>query len=957
MNNFLSHLKLRHQIWLSKLFPAIVLILLLAAGVHTEWSNYQKQDKNNRLYHVTELFNKVIISLQVERSLTSKTFVHSFNSKLLEKHKPKVDKLLLELKALERNPLLRGLFPNTPNRIYFDEELLEKLLEIRAQSLYNINIKTIDEYTFIIRKIIKLFESRAMLSNDTNLSFHIAGLIKLLWVTEYAGAEQILISNALQKDKVDLDLIVRIKEAASLQSKYLNDFLDLSSIDNIQKMLLVSSYDKSIKKITGIRDSIYRTGSVSSESSSKKQPNNSGLKEWFNISSSHIESLQLISEGTIQHIIQYTANQRTSALKYMIAYLVSGLLVLGLSSFISLIITRRFVLGIDHAVNSIRAFQEKGEFRRIHTHNGRDEISRLSTAFNTLIEQQKVSQKDLFLSNKVFALTDDGIIIFNAEKQVILTNKAFDQFSSICILPNSDIDFNTACELDESITINLWYAVDKHGTWRGELTLNSESSHPIVVLAHFIAVLDDSDCVINYIATLTNITDLKSSQHQLEHQAKHDPLTGLPNRRHIDLYLEHEVTRHKNRSLNMGILFLDLNDFKYVNDTLGHEIGDEVLIVTARRIKNKLKNNDVVARQGGDEFLVILSETDNSDAVAHIAESLIRTIKQPINIDGKEVRVGVSIGISVFPQDSDSFAKLIAHADMAMYQAKKEPSSAFSFFTPDINKQVSERFQIESDLWSALSNDELYVCYQPKVNMQTGEIIGAEALVRWQHPERGFVPPNEFIPIAEASGLISRIGTFVTLDAIRIIKKMGTQAVPIAVNVAPGQFRTGQIVNRIEEALENSKTPAGLLQIEVTETAFVNEDNKVANLLNGLSDLGIKIAIDDFGTGYSSLSYLQELPIDIVKIDASFIWKLFDDDNSQILVETIINMAKGLKKSLVAEGVETQEQADWLMAHGCDIAQGYFYSKPLAEPDFIEFIASNAKEASQSDAKQAKEHK
>jgi diguanylate cyclase (GGDEF)-like protein len=430
---------------------------------------------------------------------------------------------------------------------------------------------------------------------------------------------------------------------------------------------------------------------------------------------------------------------------------------------------------------------------------------------------------------------------------------------------------------------------------------------------------------------------------QIVHTAEHDSLTGLPNRVLLTDRVGQALAfaaRHKGKA---AVLFLDLDGFKRVNDSLGHSTGDKLLRSVADRLESCVRAGDTVSRQGGDEFVVLLSEVDKPEAAAVIAKRMLEAVKEPHAIEGEILHITTSIGLSIFPEDGLTADILIKNADTAMYQAKEMGRQSYRFFTATMNERAVERQALEEGLRLALQRGEMALHYQPKINLQSGEVCGAEALLRWTHPVRGQVSPATFIPIAEESGLIRSIGDWVLREACRQAQawvEAGLTLGTIAVNVSAGQFLDQQFPDRLLGILEETGLDPSLLELEITESVLMKRIESTAFTLQAIREKGVRISIDDFGTGYSCLSYLQKFPVDILKIDQSFVHKI-GEGNQGVLVAAIIDMARALKLRVIAEGVETPGQLEFLVQLACDEGQGYYFSRPVVPEQFAMMLRSN----------------
>lgn len=437
---------------------------------------------------------------------------------------------------------------------------------------------------------------------------------------------------------------------------------------------------------------------------------------------------------------------------------------------------------------------------------------------------------------------------------------------------------------------------------------------------------------------------LLEKQRWLDQLAHHDQLTGLPNRLYLAAHLPGAIEEARRRRLPLAVLFLDLDRFKHINDTYGHETGDKLLQAVAQRIRDAVRNDDVVVRMGGDEFVVILSAIRTANHVSETAGRITAALNAPITIDGRPLVTTVSVGVSVFPRDGDDVGSLLRHSDTAMYQAKDRGRNNVQVFSPAMDRALKERVAMEASLRAAISDQQLDVHYQPLIDMETREVISLEALIRWHEPEEGSISPMRFIPIAEETGLIVEIGEFVLRRIAQDMvqwRAQGAQLVPVAMNVSAGQLRRGDLQSSITSVLHEHNLDSDLLQIELTESAMFEqsegthaENNPVARL----RQLGIRVALDDFGTGYSSLSYLKHWHVDYLKIDRSFVRDLVTDSNDHAIVGAILAMARHLHIKVIAEGVEGWPQLETLRRLGCRYAQGYLFSEPISAANCRELL-------------------
>ena len=491
---------------------------------------------------------------------------------------------------------------------------------------------------------------------------------------------------------------------------------------------------------------------------------------------------------------------------------------------------------------------------------------------------------------------------------------------------------------DETLTMNQHCLKP---VWEGELKLQKKNRSTYWNAVTVSAVYTKDKRIANYVISAIDITALKTANAKMENLALFDSLTGLANRRLFTDRLNVSIRNAQRHNKTTALFFLDLDQFKRINDTLGHQAGDELLLIIAERLKACVREQDTVARLGGDEFTILMNDILDLDKVANIAENVLKSLKKPIKLGNHEVIVSTSIGITLAPSDSTDAETLMKNADLALYRAKDNGRDRYHFFTEDLNVRANKLLEIESELRHAIANQNFYLHYQPQINLKTGEIASVEALIRWRHPSKGEISPAEFIPVAEETGLIVEIGEWVMRQACQEIQNLYERTgkhLRVAVNLSPRQFNDLKLVETVSRALSDSGLYAEKLEIEVTESMLMDDINTVIEQLNRIKSTGSTVTIDDFGSGYSSLSYLRSLPVDILKIDQEFVTDIPDDLSAMEIASAVIAVAHKLNLKVVAEGVENIDQRDFLVINGCDYAQGYFFSRPLSYEGLYEFF-------------------
>ncbi|CAH1190667.1 PAS domain S-box-containing protein/diguanylate cyclase (GGDEF) domain-containing protein [Candidatus Nitrotoga sp. BS] len=494
--------------------------------------------------------------------------------------------------------------------------------------------------------------------------------------------------------------------------------------------------------------------------------------------------------------------------------------------------------------------------------------------------------------------------------------------------------------------IDMWTTITRGDIWRGEICNRAKNGTLYWVDSAIVPLKGVNGQIVRYISVRVDITKRKEAEQHIQSLAYYDVLTGLPNRTLLRDRLGQLIAESHRDKQQFALLFIDLDRFKYINDSMGHAVGDKLLQEVALRLQECVREVDTVSRISGDEFIVLLRETDANGA-AHVAGKILKTLTTPCNVGTLQIVTHASIGISIYPDNVDSddeINTLIKHADVAMYRVKAEGRSNFLFFESEMNFRANQLFSMENDMRLALERNEFTLHYQPQANLISGMVCGAEVLLRWEHPEKGFVSPAEFIPVAEETGQIIPIGEWVLRTACKQLaewRRQGMAQFPLSINISVIQLRQPQLAQIIIAVLEETGLDPNDLELEITEGVMLNEAQAAMDFLINMNELGVKLAVDDFGTGYSSLSYLKKMPLDRLKVDQSFVRDVATDDNDAAIVRSIISLGHQFKLQVIAEGVETLEQLDFLRIRGCDEVQGYYYSRPLPTEKFAMFVNSN----------------
>ncbi len=561
---------------------------------------------------------------------------------------------------------------------------------------------------------------------------------------------------------------------------------------------------------------------------------------------------------------------------------------------------------------------------------------------------QTEARRELRLSREVMQKSPNAILISDADNRIIAVNHAFTHITGY--LPEEVRGKNPALlssgRHDKTFYQALWSDLLQNGAWSGEIwDKRKDGTHYPKWLAIHALRTADSNAIEHFLAIFSDISDRKQAEDRIQHMAHHDPLTDLPNRLLLSDRLNSALARSRREETCLALLFLDLDDFKQVNDSLGHAVGDRLLIEIAERLRDVARASDTVCRLGGDEFVMVMEGFRHPLDVEGLARKIVDILDCPVEVEvGSNVHwlhVTASVGVALAPADGEDAETLMRHADMAMYHAKEQGRNNAQFYAPEMNREAAERLGLGSALRMAVRRRELSLQFQPMVDLASGKVIAVEALARWRHPEQGRISPDRFIPLAEANGTIVPIGAWVLEECCRTMKHwlgLGLDDLRICINLSPRQFRQPGLIDDFSAILAAAGLEARHFELEVTEGALADKPAQAAELLNRFKQQGFTVAVDDFGTGYSSLAYLKTFPIDRLKIDRSFVRDLVTDSSDREITAAVIALAHNLNMSVVAEGVETREQLEFLRRRGCDCVQGFFFSHPLAAEDLPGFV-------------------
>ncbi|WP_413473500.1 EAL domain-containing protein [Shewanella baltica] len=658
-------------------------------------------------------------------------------------------------------------------------------------------------------------------------------------------------------------------------------------------------------------------------------------QEWWALTTKRIEQLHHLAEDITQTMAQQSEFQQNQALTLLGLYLFSALFTATVTLWLGQKIIRNFMNKITKIANNMQQMADDPKLNiNIHI-SGTDELARMAHAMNRMISEQQKANHALSLAAAVFDYSAEGIVVTNADNHIEVINPAFSHITGYSleeVRGRSPALLNSKRH-DKHFYTDMWASLNNEGKWEGEVWNKRKDGQVYPEYLAITVVRDEQGKIVQHIGLFMDISKRKQYEQDLWYQANFDTLTGLPNRKLFNERLQHEIHVAQHDSRKLAILLIDLDQFKYINDVQGHATGDLLLKDVAKRLEDIAGKTEFLARIGGDEFVLILPRLTNELAIEHMATRIIETLSQPFNLNDRELQISASFGIGVYPEDGLDVSSLTRNTETAMYQAKDAGRNNFKYFTAGMNETMFARMELEQRLRRAVTQNEFILYYQPIVNMQTGVVSSVEALIRWQDPDFGLIQPDQFIPLAEETGLIESMGEWVLNQAMHDLKQWQKSGINInvAINVSSRQCINTRGIGFdqvLQECFNRHHVNPRNVHIEITESMLMGDASHCLSTLNAISHLGSQIYIDDFGTGYSSLSYLKKFPISVIKIDRSFVENALENDSNANLVKAIVMMGQSLEMELVAEGIETEAQWHFLRDLGCHFAQGYLISKP-----------------------------
>lgn len=737
------------------------------------------------------------------------------------------------------------------------------------------------------------------------------------------------------------DLNGKVEQTADINARVLATPFWYLDVDNIESALNAMARDRDIVAVQALGadgTEFAHTGVSQSELADTLRLSRRVYFERNNVRHDVGELVIYFTEERVQNLLLR---------RIAIDMVLFGLLIAVVAASLLIANKRSIKEPLNRLLHSIR-MTKHGRLRRPVEWNSADELGLLIREYNEMVALQGQSQEEAQRKQALLEATlhniGQGICLFDQDLNLMVWNE---RYIELLNLPRDLVKEGTPLsdilryngERGEYGDVSIQALIsDRVAIARRREPYRMERTRPN---GRVIQVDHNPMPGGGYVATYTDITERKQTEARMRHLAVHDVLTSLPNRTLFLDRLRQALLSARRFQRGVTVLFVDLDRFKDINDHFGHDVGDLMIQEMGQRLSRIIRDSDTAARLGGDEFAIIQTDVQNIEDTIVLAQRIIDELCQPFDCRGIRLHSTASVGITLFPEDGENPEQLVKNADMAMYAAKAEGRNNYRFFLPSMHERVKERKTIEEDLRNALEHDQLELYYQPKIDCRTERVVGAEALVRWHHPDRGMIMPGEFISVAEECGLINRLGAWVLEKACKQTQIWRDSSLPglrIAVNLSPAQFQDAELVSSVTRIVKDTAMPEGTLELEITESILMNNPEKAVSTLKELKALGVMIAIDDFGTGYSSLNYLKRFPVSSIKIDQSFVNDIHVDMDDKAIVDAVIGLGHSLNLEVVAEGVEEVEQLDYLREKGCDFIQGYLYSKPLPADTFVTWV-------------------
>ncbi|MCP3664665.1 MAG: bacteriohemerythrin [Gammaproteobacteria bacterium] len=948
---FISRLHLRKRFTLLAMIQLVGVLFLGAIIIFSSWQDVTDIRASTRINELVPLAGNLLTELQRERGLHSglSRWGPSRFGPHVDRQKSNTDKALAAFLAADPGSRTEASGSTLARSIDDALNRLDKIESIRATSQPpGQSPRTIiSHYSLVVDALLDLVDDIVSVGVPEEARDTANAYSALLHLREFLGRERALGTALFGADQPSPAMVDWFSGLITAQFWREHQF-ELNSPANILELFKQQQSSSTFKQLQDLRQRIMA-------------PNTGGATDdvdpliWFETATLNIDAIIAIEEQLLGSLEKQTLVSLTYARDKLLIFVCAATLFTLIVVLLVKLLAHSIIRPLTHMSQGLLALAGGDRMISVHGVSRTDELGELARAFEIFrsnlirtdlaLAENRVDISNIEYVQRYFSHLSQAVrqlpvsvVIANLEGNIKYVNQFFESITGFS--NNEAVKMSLLSILSRSLGTprlnKIWLNVLAGEIWEGEILVHSISGKAYWKLVSLSAIIDKGE-VIGVVYIGQDISDRKRQEDAIEHQASHDILTNLPNRVLMFDRLESSISQMKRSQQKLALMFLDLDDFKRVNDTMGHNVGDVMLIETAQRLTHAVRASDTVARQGGDEFLILVPDITNQPDAEPIAEKILTALSEPFLVNGMHLPISASIGFAFYPDDGDDPQLLLSKADAAMYQAKADGGGKYRYFDASMKELATRQLDIEQRLYQALDNEDLYLVYQPLVEINTGQIVGAEVLVRWHDAIFGEVGPDEFIPVAEQTGLIIPIGTWVLDNAIRqaqIWRRMGHTNFKISVNVSPRQLHESNYVEMLQASLEEAGLPVNALQLEVTEGLLMRSEEPVRRLLDGLIMTGVGIVMDDFGTGYSSLSHLRKYPFNSIKIDKSFIRDITTDPGDAAIVAASVAMGKALSLSVTAEGVETQTQLTKLQRMGCDIGQGHLFSRPLPPEEF-----------------------
>lgn len=955
----LNRLSISKKLSIFFIIPLFTIIIFSFISTHEKYQKLENTQYILNTLNIISIFDNLIYGLQQERGLSA-GIINSKEESREDNVKQQLttlysdNKLLIEQLHSKIMKEPEFLSPLMHSKWLVIADSLSELTHIRNATLRHNQQDYFFQYSAIILKIINFIELSQTFMDDSELSNLASSFVSLQWIKEHAGLERGEFNKVLSSGAINQEQFQKILSDIAGQNAAFRRF---NNIARDKDKTLINSHLKELQKLkidayrevmlgkfihTGTKNISDSSINLSELSQFKNLPN---TEQWWKDASDRITFLHTGGRILIEDMFARSYTMAKDAKVMLASYSLLVLTTIILCVLLGLKIRSRLVGEIAYIAKSMRentSFQASNKMLR---EQGNDEITDMAKAFNHLISERVKNEKDLRLAAQVFKGAHEGILITDLNSTIVDVNPTFCDITGYSrdeVIGNNPRMLSSGKQSAEFYT-KLWNSLNNLGYWHGEIWNKRKNGEIYPEIITITVLKDEHDVASHYVAIFTDISEIKNQQKQLEILAYYDPLTRLPNRTLFSDRFSMAALKCKRNNSLLAICFLDLDDFKPVNDKFGHDVGDLLLISVAERISSILRESDSISRQGGDEFILLLGDVYNINQIEKLMDRLLFCVTQPYVIDGKYLSISVSAGITIYPSDKSDLDTLIRHADQAMYKAKLEGKNNYNFYNIEEDQKTIIKHHHLQEIKDALANNQFCLFYQPKINMDTGLVYGVEALIRWHKPDIGLVPPLEFLSVIDGTDMDIQLGEWVINNAIEQADTWLKQGISLelSINISSHHLLSDVFFTQLEQALSrHPNVKAELLQIEILESVVISDVTKIADVMTKCRNtLGINFALDDFGTGYSTLSHLRNLPANTIKIDQTFVRNILQDSNDYSIIDGVIGLANSFGRNIIAEGVETNEHGLMLLLMGCKAAQGYGIAKPMPAESIPDWIA------------------